>query len=170
MELGLASAELVQAFECVKPPVSACDWDYAPPSCALCCLSLCCRFFLKRAPFTVAGGALAVDALRPAYQVLDAFHHSSVENYPSVTTITAESKHLQEFQDLFELYVSDYLVLQRCSEELLYLKSLWDMVRVAGACNGGGGATCTLSSQPCIAAHFCGPAAINANKHIVAAV
>lgn len=87
------------------------------------------RFFLKRAPFSIAGGVLKVDALRPAYQVLDAFHHGSVDSYPSVTAITAESKQLQEFQDLFELYVSDYLVLQRCSEELLYLKSLWDMVR-----------------------------------------
>ena len=62
-------------------------------------------------------------------QVLDAFHHGSVNNYPSVTAIIAESKQLQEFQDLFEMYVSDYLVLTRCSEELLYLKSLWDMVR-----------------------------------------
>jgi hypothetical protein len=66
-----------------------------------------------------------------AVQVLDAFHHgASVDAYPSVTAIIAESKQLQEFQDLFELYVSDYLVLQRCSEELLYLKALWDMVRV----------------------------------------
>jgi len=64
-------------------------------------------------------------------QVLDAFHHGSVDSYPSVTAIIAESKQLQEFQDLFELYASDYLVLTRCSEELLYLKSLWDMVRVA---------------------------------------
>lgn len=64
-------------------------------------------------------------------QVLDAFHHGSVDKYPSVTTIIAESKQLQEFQDLFELYVSDYLVLTRCSEELLYLKSLWDMVRIS---------------------------------------
>jgi hypothetical protein len=60
--------------------------------------------------------------------VLDAFHHGTVDSYPSVITIMAESKQLQEFQDLFELYVSDYLTLQRCSEELLYLKSLWDMV------------------------------------------
>ena len=41
--------------------------------------------------------------------------------------LLAESKQLQESQDLFELYVSDYLMLQRCSEELLYLKALWDM-------------------------------------------
>jgi hypothetical protein len=40
----------------------------------------------------------------------------------------AESKQLAELQDLFELYVSDYLQLQRCSEELLVLKALWDSV------------------------------------------
>ncbi len=34
----------------------------------------------------------------------------------------------QEAQDLFELYQSDYLKLQRCSEELGHLKSLWDTV------------------------------------------
>lgn len=56
----------------------------------------------------------------------------NVENYISVTAITAESKQLQEAQELFELYQSDYLALQRCSEELLYLKSVWDM----GACTG----------------------------------
>lgn len=60
--------------------------------------------------------------------MLDAFHHGSVEGYPSVTAIIAESKQLQEFQELFEMYVSDYLVLTRCSEELLHLKGLWDMV------------------------------------------
>jgi hypothetical protein len=64
--------------------------------------------------------------------VLDAFHHGSVDGYPNVTAIIAESKQLQEFQDLFEMYVSDFLVLTRCSEELLYLKSLWDMVRTTG--------------------------------------
>jgi hypothetical protein len=64
-------------------------------------------------------------------QVLDAFHHGSVDGHLSVTAIIAESKQLQEFQDLFEMYVSDYLVLTRCSEELLYLKSLWDMVRTS---------------------------------------
>lgn len=52
----------------------------------------------------------------------------SVESYPSVTSIIAESKTLQEAQELFELFQSDYIMLQRCSEELLYLKSLWDMV------------------------------------------
>jgi hypothetical protein len=35
---------------------------------------------------------------------------------------------LQESQELFELYVSDYLPLQRSTEELLHLKALWDTV------------------------------------------
>jgi hypothetical protein len=91
-----------------------------------------CRFFLKRAPFSVSGGELKLEAVRPAYAVLDAFHHGSVDAYSSVTAIIEESRQLQELQDLFELYVSDYLMLQRCSEELLYLKSLWDMVSAAG--------------------------------------
>lgn len=90
-----------------------------------------CRFFLKRAPLTASGGELRLEAVRPAYAVLDAFHHGSVDAYSSVTAIIEESRQLQELQDLFELYVSDYLVLQRCSEELLYLKSLWDMVSAA---------------------------------------
>jgi len=48
-------------------------------------------------------------------------------SYPSVTAIIAESKQLQEAQELFELFQSDYIMLQRCSEELLHLKALWDM-------------------------------------------
>lgn len=115
------------------------------------------RFFLKRAPFAVPGGELKVDAVRPAYEVLDAFHHGSVDGYPNVTAIIAESKQLQEFQDLFEMYVSDYLVLTRCSEELLYLKSLWDMVRTAAGIWGSGtdvrciiGTTCSVFWElPC---------------------
>eukprot|EP00882_Tetradesmus_deserticola_P009731 GHRQ01010278.1.p1 GENE.GHRQ01010278.1~~GHRQ01010278.1.p1 ORF type:complete len:796 (+),score=404.80 GHRQ01010278.1:482-2869(+) len=86
------------------------------------------KFFLKRAPFTVSGGDLRLEAVRPAYAVLDAFHHGSVDGHASVTAIIEESRQLQELQDLFELYISDYLMLQRCSEELLYLKSLWDTV------------------------------------------
>ena len=66
--------------------------------------------------------------VKPAYKILDDFHHGSVDDYPSVTAIIAESKQLQEAQELFELFQSDYIMLQRCSEELLFLKSLWDMV------------------------------------------
>lgn len=85
------------------------------------------KFFLKKAPFGVPVPELKLEHVKPAYAILDAFHHGSVEDYPSVTQITAESKQLQEAQELFELYQSDYIMLQRCSEELLYLKSLWDM-------------------------------------------
>lgn len=86
------------------------------------------KFFLRRAPFSVVNSELKLESVKPAYAVLDAFHHGSVDEYPSVTTIIAESKQLQEAQELFELFQSDYLMLQRCNEELLYLKSLWDMV------------------------------------------
>jgi hypothetical protein len=47
------------------------------------------RFFLKRAPFSCHGGELKLDAVRPAYQVLDAFHHGIVDGYSSVSTIIA---------------------------------------------------------------------------------
>ncbi len=56
------------------------------------------RFFLKHAPFAVPGGELKLDHVRPAYAVLDAFHHATVAGYPSVTAITAESKQLAEWQ------------------------------------------------------------------------
>ena len=46
--------------------------------------------------------------------MLDAFHHGHVEGHMSVTSIMAESEHLRESQDLFELYVSDYIMLTRC--------------------------------------------------------
>ena len=39
------------------------------------------------------------------HQVLDAFRRNGVEGHPSVEAIIAESKQLQEWQDLFELYV-----------------------------------------------------------------
>ncbi len=83
---------------------------------------------MKRAPFTAPGGELRLEAVRPAYQMLDAFHHGSVDQHPSVADIVAEARRLQELQELFELYVSDYLPLTRCGEELHYLKALWDMV------------------------------------------
>lgn len=85
------------------------------------------KFFLRRAPFAVSGSELKLEHVKPAYAILDAFHHGSIDEYPSVTAIIAESKQLQEAQELFELFQSDYIMLQRCSEELLYLKSLWDM-------------------------------------------
>ena len=52
--------------------------------------------------------------VQPSYLMLDAFHHGHVEGHMSVTSIMAESEHLRESQDLFELYVSDYIMLTRC--------------------------------------------------------
>lgn len=86
------------------------------------------KFFQMRAPFSVLGSELKLEQVKPSYRVLDEFHHGSIDGFPSVMKIIAESKQLQEAQELFELFQSDYIMLQRCSEELLYLKSLWDMV------------------------------------------
>ena len=52
--------------------------------------------------------------VQPAYAMLDAFHHGHVEGRQSVTAIIAEAEHLRESQDLFELYVVDYIMLTRC--------------------------------------------------------
>ncbi|DBB00313.1 TPA: Dynein beta chain, flagellar outer arm [Trebouxia sp. C0004] len=86
------------------------------------------KFFQQKAPFNVPGAELKLEHVRPAYLVLDAFHHGQVESHMSVTKIMADSEYLRECQDLFELYVSDYIMLTRCKEELGYLKALWDMV------------------------------------------
>ena len=51
--------------------------------------------------------------VKPAYLLLDAFHHGQVESHTSVTKIMADSEYLRECQDLFELYVSDYIMLTR---------------------------------------------------------
>ncbi|PNW78281.1 hypothetical protein CHLRE_09g403800v5 [Chlamydomonas reinhardtii] len=85
-------------------------------------------FFQRKAPFAVSGGELKLEQVKPAYKLLDEFRSGSLEGYPSVLGIIAESKQLQEAQDLFELYQPGYLQLQRCSEELGHLKSLWDTV------------------------------------------
>ena len=50
--------------------------------------------------------------------MLDAFHHGQVESHMSVTKIMADSEYLRECQDLFELYVSDYIMLTRCKVSL----------------------------------------------------
>lgn len=57
--------------------------------------------------------ACCVMQVKPAYQLLDAFHHGQVESHTSVTKIMADSEYLRECQDLFELYVSDYIMLTR---------------------------------------------------------
>ena len=87
------------------------------------------KFFQRRAPFAVPPPAteLKLEFVKPSYKILDEFRHGSLDGYPSVSKITAESKQLQEAQELFELFQSDYIYLQRCSEELLHLKAVWDM-------------------------------------------
>lgn len=93
------------------------------------------NFFNKRAPFGIQTEEgkkpeLKIGHVKPAYEVLDGFHHGTVDGYVSVQDIIAESKGLQEAQELFELFVSDYIMLKRCNEELLYLKAVWDTAAV----------------------------------------
>lgn len=57
---------------------------------------------------------LPAPQVRTAYDLLDAFHHGEVEGHESVLRLLAEGEALREQQDLFELYVSDYVFLQRC--------------------------------------------------------
>ena len=49
-----------------------------------------------------------------AYGLLDGFHHGSVEGHESVLNLIAAAEQLREQQDLFELYVVDYIFLTRC--------------------------------------------------------
>lgn len=51
--------------------------------------------------------------VKAAYALLDGFHHGGVEGQPSVTALMEEAEALRRQQDLFELYVSDYVFLQR---------------------------------------------------------
>lgn len=68
-----------------------------------------------------------------AYRTLDAFHHGQapgfdVPGFENLGRILKQSRQLQENQDLFDLMISAYLKLQRCEEQLGYLKACWDMV------------------------------------------
>lgn len=78
-------------------------------------------------------GELTLDQVQPAYAIIDAFHHKKVPGFDvagfdNLMVIARDAKQLQEEQDLFDLNVSSYLKLQRCGEQLSYLKSCWDMV------------------------------------------
>lgn len=73
--------------------------SYLPPCCTLSTKCLC------YAP------GLQVQA---AYALLDGFHHGTVEGHDSVLKHMADAEALREQQDLFELYVSDYVFLTRC--------------------------------------------------------
>ena len=50
----------------------------------------------------------------PAYQVMDGFVEGGVDGYPSLSDLQHEGAELRESQELFELYVSDYVSLTRC--------------------------------------------------------
>jgi hypothetical protein len=53
-----------------------------------------------------------------AYELLEAFHHGTVDGRVNLTAMITESEALSESQDLFELYVSDYVHLTRCKVRL----------------------------------------------------
>ena len=86
------------------------------------------KFFQKRAPFTVQHGIIEIDCIWDAYRTIDQFHHGKVDGWDSVSVLAKEAEVLKESQDLFDLYVVDYVHLTRCSEELVSLKGLWDMI------------------------------------------
>eukprot|EP00959_Pyramimonas_sp_CCMP1952_P227407 4754556-Pyramimonas_sp.AAC.1 len=92
-------------------------------------------YFRKTSPSAVGNftsdAALKLDHVDPAFDVLDHFHHGSASEhfkFGSVTEIFEESRRLNESQELFEIFVSDYVDLRRCNEELTYMKGLWDQV------------------------------------------
>ncbi len=87
--------------------------------------------FLKLAPFAVSGPTIRLDDVQPAYELLDAFRYGSTSlkfNCGSVSSVAAEGRALNEAQELFEIFVTDYATLRRCDEDLNSLKSLWDMI------------------------------------------
>ena len=83
--------------------------------------------FQKDAPFTVKEDDSTVEEVQAAYNTIDSFKNGG-SVHGSLSDIIAEAKYLNECQDLFELFVSDYVQLRRCDEELGYLKELWDMI------------------------------------------
>ena len=52
--------------------------------------------------------------VQPAFKDMDDFLEGSVDGFPSLASLDAEGAGLRESQDLFELYVSDYVTLARC--------------------------------------------------------
>ena len=98
-------------------------------------------FFQKSAPFAVAAKELAQEHVRSlplllfackaaagssfpyaapliqvqgAYAAIQAFHSAGVPPWPSVSAMLAEAAGMRENQELFELHISDYLLLTRC--------------------------------------------------------
>eukprot|EP00854_Cymbomonas_tetramitiformis_P010885 gene10885-12880_t len=65
------------------------------------------KYFQTTAPFSVESTTLKPEFCDPAYEVLDHFHHGVADGtfrFGSVTTITEESRSLNESQELFELF------------------------------------------------------------------
>jgi len=83
--------------------------------------------FQKDAPFEVAEDESTIEEVQNAYKTIDSFKNGG-SVHGSLGDIMTEAKYLNECQDLFELFVSDYVQLRRCDEELGYLKELWDMI------------------------------------------
>jgi hypothetical protein len=59
-------------------------------------------------------GELTLEQVKPAYSIIDAFHHKKVPNFDvagfdNLLLIMKDSRKLQEQQDLFDLNVSSYL-------------------------------------------------------------
>lgn len=50
----------------------------------------------------------------PANTVMDGFLDGGVDGFPSLSDLHTESTELRTCQELFELYVSDYVSLARC--------------------------------------------------------
>ena len=53
-----------------------------------------------------------------AYAAIEAFQSTGLEQWPSVPALLAEAASMRENQELFELYVSEYLPLTRCQVRL----------------------------------------------------
>ena len=49
-----------------------------------------------------------------AYAAIEVFQAAGLEQWPSVPALLAEAAGMRENQELFELYVSEYLQLTRC--------------------------------------------------------
>jgi hypothetical protein len=84
-------------------------------------------FYNKKVP----GAKIKTEDVPGAYEILDHFHHGEKNStfvYGSLGLITLEAKQLNEKQELFELHVSEYVQLKRSTEDLEYLKALWDAV------------------------------------------
>ena len=66
-----------------------------------------------------------------AYRMIDNMHHlpKSDENpFGSISELLADTKRLNELQELFELYVIEYREAAQCLKETIMLKELYDMI------------------------------------------